>query len=308
MYLPQPCQFQSINGYWVSDVDNISPTPLVMQTECSGNKTSKSSLTISTFIRVSDRVGHNISFINCSNDVSLYNFKKLPCYYPNSYLSSNEADSMNKTIIDVSGLGLTDNTNDNKDFVNKGILFVGDSHMRGFAELFMHSVCRYRVEEKAFIDAKINSKLQSFHMNSYNISYKYDEGCENTTVGYLGAMFCTPDMIGKFPGFQYIIVNCGHHPASQAHYTYYMYKTVVSNLFDSFESEKVYEKAQLFWLENTGPLLRQDYWVIVKEDWRTYHRLMLFDAIAKNEISRRPLLNFGIIPAFYSTLGIDLLN
>lgn len=277
-----------------------------MKNECSGNVTDQGSLKISTFIRVSDRVGHPNSMINCSNDVSLYNFKKTACYYPNTYQSVNDIDGINKTIIDVSGLGMTDNTNDYKDFVNKGVLFVGDSHMRGFAELFMHSVCRYRIEDKTFIDQKVNSKVQEFHMNSYNTNSKYDEGCENTTVGYLGAMFCTPDMIDKFPGYQYIIVNCGHHPASQSHYTFYMYRTVVAKLFDSFERKRVYEKAQLFWLENTGPILRQDYWVIVKEDWRTYHRLLLFDAIAKNEMSKKPSLDFGIIPAFYSTLGIIL--
>ncbi len=60
--------------------------------------------------------------------------------------------------------------------------------------------------------------------------------------------------------------------------------------------------SRIFWLENTAPPLREDHWVKLKKDWRTYHRLLLFHSIAMHQADK---LNatMTVIPAFRSTLA-----
>ena len=60
-----------------------------------------------------------------ANFLILCNFFLLPFY---SYVAANGSLD---GIVDVDGVDRTDITDDFSDFVNKSILFVGDSHMRG---------------------------------------------------------------------------------------------------------------------------------------------------------------------------------
>ena len=64
----------------------------------------------------------------------------------------------------------------------------------------------------------------------------------------------------------------------------------------------LFRHSRIFWLENTAPPLREDHWVKLKKDWRTYHRLLLFHSIAMQEANK---LNatMTVIPAFRSTLA-----
>lgn len=107
--------------------------------------------------------------------------------------------------------------------------------------------------------------------------------------------------------FDYIVLNCGHHPAAHAHFTFSMYHSAVTKLFFSLAAQRVHERSRIFWVENTAQPLREDHWVIQKLDWRTYHRLILFDAQAKQQIAyyhRLHGLEVGIVPAFYSTMAL----
>ena len=64
------------------------------------------------------------------------------------------------------------------------------------------------------------------------------------------------------------MINCGHHPASQAHMTYDQYRHSVSRLFGEIEKYlNATSKTKLFWLENTAPPLREVlvYWFPVSE-------------------------------------------
>ena len=104
--------------------------------------------------------------------------------------------------------------------------------------------------------------------------------------------------------FDFVIMNCGHHPASKDHFSFQRFRSAVKLLL---QSERVADakksNTHFFWLENTAQPLRQDHWVFEKQDWRTYHRLMLYDYIVREELS---LASFPAryIPAFYSTLAL----
>jgi hypothetical protein len=87
--------------------------------------------------------------------------------------------------------------------------------------------------------------------------------------------------------------------------TYEKYRGAVGGLFGALNKYiNGNSKTNLFWLENTAPPLRQDYWVILKKDWRTYHRLVLFHAIAMEEMRKFDNMPISVVPAFHSTLAL----
>ena len=114
---------------------------------------------------------------------------------------------------------------------------------------------------------------------------------------YLSILYVYTYLYVSEKGFDYVVINCGHHPASGEHYSYKKYQQSVSSFINNFNQLQLVEKSRLFWLENTAPPLREDHWVKVKKDWRTYHRLLLFHSIAMHEANR---LNatMTVIPAF----------
>jgi hypothetical protein len=112
-------------------------------------------------------------------------------------------------------------------------------------------------------------------------------------------------MVKHFESYDYVVLNCGHHPASGAHWTYEEFNHSMNLLVRGIHSlEAMRETPQLlFWLESTAQPLRQDFWVFEKKDWRTWHRLLLFDALAKDAFVRYQL-KIRILPAFDSTMSL----
>jgi hypothetical protein len=226
---------------------------------------------------------------------------------------------------------MTDQTNDDHDFVGKSVIFVGDSHMRGLANLFLKIVCQYQLNQNEVLDPLIMSTVQSFHMDPHTESSKtcssssytatevandpschieFDQGCNGMTVSFFGAQYCEPDIPIHVADYDYIILNCGHHPASHSHYSFHQYSEAVNKLFFILNAHAKHiddpkKRGKIFWLENSAQPLREDHWVIEKLDWRTYHRLILFDAQAKEIFANKYLdLNVGLIPAFHSTMAL----
>ena len=131
----------------------------------------------------------------------------------------------------------------------------------------------------------------------------FDQGCTDMTFAYLGAMYCQPAIAKYAANFDLVIMNCGHLPASAAHFTYKSYQSAVASLMRTFQVDDVLARSQVLWLENTAQPLRQDKYTFEYKDWRTYHRLILFDAIAKSQIQNANV-PISIVPAFFSTLAL----
>lgn len=210
---------------------------------------------------------------------------------------------------------------------NKKILFVGDSHMRGMADLFLYHVCKFKIEHLAWNRTYIElertdeqpratyleiSMLQkSFDAYKQNCVFPTDDpkcqlfdlGCTGMTFAYLGAMYCQQSIANYANRFDYVIMNCGHHPAATSHFGYQKYDNEVNKLFNRAKVLGLGAKVKMFWLENTAQPLRQDKYTEFYKDWRTYHRLILFDAIAKFSIQRSGL-PISILPAWSSTLAL----
>lgn len=134
----------------------------------------------------------------------------------------------------------------------------------------------------------------------------YHPRCEGTHFGYMNAMFCQPGALDYFKDYKYIVMNCGHHPAATAEYSYRKYNTLVEDFFSEMRKRQVVGDRKLFWVENVAIPIHQDHNVIDYKDWRTYHRLLLFDYIAKQQ-AKKFISSIGqvrIAPAFQSTLAV----
>lgn len=135
----------------------------------------------------------------------------------------------------------------------------------------------------------------------------YHHRCDNLEFGFMEAMYCEPGAVPEFSSYDYVIMNCGHHPASRSHYTYSAFKNRVKTFFTAIiEEEKTNsDAADLIWVENVAPPLHQDEGTRSFRDWRTYHRIMLFGTIAEGLI-RSMKVPIKIVPSFESTLaGFD---
>ena len=121
----------------------------------------------------------------------------------------------------------------------------------------------------------------------------YDKGCEGMTFAYLGAMYCQKSIADYAKSFDFVVMNCGHHPAATSHWGYQLFEDVTTNLFRRFKELNTEKSLQLYWLENTAQPLRQDKYTEYYKDWRTYHRLMMFDEIAKMCMSKVPFLRLS---------------
>jgi len=115
-------------------------------------------------------------------------------------------------------------------FLDKKIIFIGDSHMRGFADLFLRKVCEFRKSKSAVYKQTGPFKIQTFVMSKdASVCTKdepegtcehFHEGVTGLSVSYLANMLCEPGT-GKYAtGYDYAVINCGHHPAAKEHYTF----------------------------------------------------------------------------------------
>ncbi len=98
-----------------------------------------------------------------------------------------------------------------------------------------------------------------------------------------------------------VLFNCGHHPASATHYTYVTYQELVSRAFKDIIS-KGYSTQNFFWIESNVNPLRDDSWVKGYRDWRTVHRIHLFNRIAANIVIGS---GFEVIKTFDWTLPLS---
>lgn len=139
----------------------------------------------------------------------------------------------------------------------------------------------------------------------------FDVSCTDLTFMFLEAKYCEPGIVNQMKEVDYVIMNCGHFPAQSAHYTFGQFRDVIQTLISRMSKVDLFTPlvgnpfpTTLFWLENTAQPLRQDEYIIRTDDWRTYHRLALFDAIVKEEVRKNIPNKMNVVPAFQSSLAV----
>ena len=78
------------------------------------------------------------------------------------------------------------------------------------------------------------------------------------------------------------------------------YRNLVNNFVLEMKSTGIASGKQIYWVESVAIPLHQDNNLINYKDWRTYHRLLLFDNIAKETLKSVKYVH--VVPAFQSTL------
>jgi hypothetical protein len=244
-------------------------------------------------------------------------------------------------------------------FKRRKLLFVGDHHVKGLAELFMEHTCRYDIRNiewnETFIrltevdgsQTRVPFVKVYFSQDDYDDFrdpiddcreqnkdtsdcrvYKetadettreriegcladpdsrdcdlFDEDCMGSTVSYIDASHCQEDLSKYMDGYDFVVINCGNIMAKSGdEYPYWLYRSIVNNLADAMVDGGISEDTNIFYVENTAIPLRQDSITAHDMDKRTYHRLIMFDAIARHEMVKAGI-NAWYVPAFHSTLG-----
>ena len=91
------------------------------------------------------------------------------------------------------------------------------------------------------------------------------------------------------------------------HYTFVKYNKTIGEYFYGIKTAldlgRISPSAKLYWLENVAQPIHSDKYVHEFKDWRTYHRLLLFNHLVVDAIANQSI-PIQVIPAFYSTLAL----
>ena len=157
---------------------------------------------------------------------------------------------------------------------------------------------KFKTLKDKILKDKIKSCYQSRNSSSCEL---FDLDCLGSTISYINVLDCQSNIVDQMEGYDYVVFNCGNHYLK--HSTYSKFREVIKGLSNSIIESKLPDNSYFFYVENTAVPLRQDADSKAELDKRTYHRSIMYDAIAKHEIQKAGL-QVRYINAFYSTLAL----
>ena len=176
----------------------------------------------------------------------------------------------------------------------KKILMIGDSHARTLSAQILSWACGMKIPEVRHVVTFHSVPLTASRCAGYQVTFRPE-------------LFCGLGSLPPLGQFDLVVSNCGHHPASYRHSTLGQYTDMVTKLADEVIS-KGYKNDSFAWIESIPQPLRNNRWFAADRDWRTFHRLDLFNQFA-NEIMTRSTKQkndvhegFTVIPAFQNLL------
>lgn len=252
-------------------------------------------LELSTYIQVSNKLKSEKFDQTCPDHMELYEWKgsmnpmgAIISRDNTLYKELSSSEPSRLAALKTPLLPFINKTTAAKILSHKFIHFYGDSHMCNLVELMIEWVCGTRFDGFLF-DASHGAKGICEH---FLLHIGRADKCETYAQSFIGAP----------KGNEYVINNCGHHPAGFNHWPPEKYATAINTLLEPM-AKLGWTKKNYIWMESTAPMLRADKQVKQKKDWRTFHRIQLFNSIAHFHLKK---YNFtSIIPTFYSTLAVS---
>lgn len=185
---------------------------------------------------------------------------------------------------------------------NKTVVIVGDIQMRTFANLFFQSLCR--LSSSSHFKRNVYTVPPRHPCQFVNISFIPNPNCQ-----FISSMFPSLRNVSRSRRNvlqnRIIITNCGHSfTVSPNKLTFQKYEQLITNYttaIDDISSSRNYQKKQILWVESPPPLLRQDSAVFENKDWKTLHRLHIFNQIANKIVKSK---GYAVIPAFQPLLPL----
>ena len=152
------------------------------------------------------------------------------------------------------------------------IMVIGDSHARTLSVNLIKWAC-----DAKFPDMRHQSTTHKVPANATR--------CAGLHLSFMHEAYCGIYSLPPLNTFDLVIANCGHHPAAAEHATLEEYTGMVTRLAEAAIS-RGYKKATFAWLESVPQPIRNDRWFIDYKDWRTYHRLDIFNQFAHQIMTR----------------------
>jgi hypothetical protein len=334
MLVPSPCMsisisegkypLNAVNGYWVSSSTPLLQKAVEISDKCRGEKMEEtvprgvSGMT--SYVKMSSDFGKEEQ---CVSEIDVYKWNRHICAYRKKTSMLHDSDVI-ADFVDTRNPAKIVLTSENNDFSSysgkdKAILFVGGIHMRGLVSIFLSEVCKYQPPQR-HLDHNILRvqfiELSKAAADKHRLKHEkecktdkskcelFDSGCEGLTVGYLGGdSSCGPEMTVHFSQFNYVVVNCANY---QSFSSYQDYRESLTKFLDVTLSAKLKFSNQLYWVESSAPVLRNEVNDLRKKDKRTYHRMLVYHQILQEEVVRKKIQNhITLIPAFQSTLALS---
>jgi hypothetical protein len=176
----------------------------------------------------------------------------------------------------------------------KKIMIIGDSHARVLSNSFLGWACGIKVG---------GVRMGTLHKIAENI-FAYSippngPSCPGFEIIFIENRLCEwPPLKEQLGASDLVIFNCGHHPASHLHWPSEKYAATVENVFYT-EILGNYSTEKVVWIESVPLPLRQDNDYLQSFDWRTLHRIHLFNHISSQIFVRH---NYTVISAFEPVL------
>lgn len=182
----------------------------------------------------------------------------------------------------------------------KAIAIVGDSNMRVLTNSLLDWAC-YRGGV---------SRMRETHENTFNSSAPH---CSGLKIVYYNDAFCgvVPDRDNDGHPYDLVLINCGQHPAAESRYPLLKYDELLHKLYAKMKeaiaaandkrNDKSQKYTQFVWVESFPAPLSAAYWVAHHGDWRTVHRLYMFNNLATAIFSK---LGSPIIRVFDNCLPL----
>lgn len=90
-----------------------------------------------------------------------------------------------------------------------------------------------------------------------------------------------PEQTAMEFGSSWLFFNCGHHPAAHHHFTIVRYYSTIVRLATMLQQAR-YTRNNFAWYESNPQPMRQDVYVYKFKDWRTLHRIKLFNILSED--------------------------
>lgn len=155
---------------------------------------------------------------------------------------------------------------------HKKLALAGDSHMRNFATHLVKWACD--------IDDAFSKGLYTY----FTVKNETGTKCMGMSFSYSPDYFCSKKSF-TWQNWKedFILVNCGHHPASEDHWSLDRYqRTIETYVKNADASTSGVTQKNFIWMESNPQPFRNDSWVVQFKDWRTQHRLLLFNEVANS--------------------------
>ena len=167
------------------------------------------------------------------------------------------------------------------------LTFIGDSQSRVLVSTLLEWACGIPIVDK-------NKQFKNTYIA------ETAQKCPGLKVNVISNVYCEirADFQTKVQKDELTFFNCGHWPASQEHFTFDMYGDALEALLQKI---KLISSNRFVFIETLPMPVRNDKYVKSFKDWRTLHRLFVYNRIAEKLFKQH---NYSFLPTFETLLPL----